>query len=263
MGFWNNIGHGNFGGAISDVGSNPLSYAAPLTGLTDTLTGGNAGSFIDNKFLGGDAARAARQAGQTQQDVATRAGQNVQNQFTQTQSTYQPYIDSGAKNLGILNNGLASGQFDQGKFSFDPSQVQNDPGYQFAMQQEIKGADQGAAARGGVLGGGQQKALTTLAGGIASQYENQDYNHAAQTYLTNQTNLNNQFGRYSQLAGMGQTAVGQLGALGGQNAQTQADLYTGGAAANAAGQVGAANARATAVNGLLGIGGKLGAAALS
>ncbi len=253
MGFWTNLGHGNVGGAFNDLGPGGLG-AIGGPSWSDT------GDFVNNKLLGGDSARAARNAGQLQQDAATKAGQNVQSQFDTTRGTYQPYLDSGTQNLGILNNGLQSGRFDQPAFSYDPSQVQNDPGYQFAMQQGIKGADQGAAARGGVLGGGQQKALATLSSGLASQYEAQDYGQAANTYGVNQNNLNNQFGRYSTLAGLGQTATGQLGALSGQNADTQANLYTGGAAAQAAGQVGSANARAQALNGLLSLGGTLGGA---
>lgn len=215
------------------------------------------GDFVDNKFLGGDAARASRNAGNVQQQAATQAGQNIQKQFDTTSSNFQPYIASGQQNLGILNTGLMNGKFDQGQFSFNPQDVSKDPGYQFALQQGIKGADMGAAARGGVLGGGQQKALANYAGGLASQYEAQDYGQAANTYGINQQNLNNQFGRYSQLAGMGQQATGQLGQFGAQNAQSQADLLTGGAAAQAAGQVGAANARSSALTGLLNTGAQL------
>ncbi len=251
---------------------------ALATGGASLIPG--AADFVDNKFLGGDAARAARGAGQIQQNAATTAGNNVRNQFNQTAGTYQPYLQSGTQNLGILNSGLASGRFDQPQFqgsqpfSFDPAKIAQDPAYQFALSQGVKGADMGAAARGGVLGGGQQKALTGLAGGLASQFEGQYYNQAANTqaqnygqaantYGVNQTNLNNQFGRYSNLAGLGQQATGQLGALSGQNADTQANILTGGAAAQAAGQVGAANARSTALNGLLNLGGKLGGAALA
>src|SRR5690348_8245110 len=63
---------------------------------------------------------------------------------------------------GTLGNG----------FSFDPSQVANDPGYKFALSEGLNAIQGSAAARGTLLGTGTLKDLTGFATGQAYQGEN-------------------------------------------------------------------------------------------
>lgn len=70
-------------------------------------------------------------------------------------------------------------------FSYDPSQVANDPAYKFSLQQGQQAIANQTAASGGGLGGNTLEALTKFAQGNASTYENQDYTQALGTYTTN------------------------------------------------------------------------------
>lgn len=94
---------------------------------------------------------------------------------------------------------------------------QNDPGYQFRLQQGMEALQNSAAAKGGLLSGGTAKAINDYAQNSASNEYGNVYNRAAQTYLTNQGNFNtnnsNLYNRLSGLAGQGLQAGGTLGGL--------------------------------------------------
>lgn len=136
---------------------------------------------------------------------------------------------------------------------------QNDPGYQFRLQQGQQALENSAAARGGLLSGGTAKALQQYGQDYASNEYGNVYNRALGEYQQNynifQNNQNTQFNRLASLAGYGQTSAAQLGGLGQQAAgNTSNTLLTSGqqvgnslqnaAAARASGYVGAANAYA-------------------
>lgn len=146
---------------------------------------------------------------------------------------------------------------------------QNDPGFQFRLQQGQQALENSAAARGGLLSGGTAKALDRYAQDYASnEYQNvynrslTDYQQAYNIFNQNQANI---FNRYADLAGIGQTSAQQLSNAGlttGSNvgntlltsgAQIGQDLNNA-AAARASGYVGAANAYGSALGSLGGLG---------
>jgi hypothetical protein len=98
-----------------------------------------------------------------------------------------------------------------------------------------KALDRSAAARGGLISGGALKAAQRYGQDMGSQ----EYMNAFNRY---QTERNAQLNPLQSLAGVGQTTSQQLGQFGAANAANVGNYLTGGAAANAAGQVGAANA---------------------
>jgi hypothetical protein len=95
---------------------------------------------------------------------------------------------------------------------------QNDPGYQFRLQQGLQALENSAAAQGGLLSGNTGQALEGYAQNYASGEYNNVYNRALQQYQQNynifQQNQNNQFNRLAALSGIGQTAAGQLNSAG-------------------------------------------------
>jgi len=156
---------------------------------------------------------------------------------------------------------------------------QNDPGYQFRLDQGNKQLQRMAAARGTVLTGGTVKDLTQFGQDYASnefdkvyardygEYQNnyahaigeyeQAYNKALQEYDQKynifQGNQSSIFNRLSSLAGLGQVSANQLSSQGlnaagnyGSMLMNGANAYgnylTQGANANAAGRIGGANA---------------------
>ena len=81
-------------------------------------------------------------------------------------------------------------------------------------------------------------------------------NTGLNSFLTNfnayNTGQGNTFNRLASLAGMGQTATGQLGQLGQANASTIGNLLTGQGNAAAAGTLGSASAINSGLNSIVG-----------
>jgi hypothetical protein len=141
---------------------------------------------------------------------------------------------------------------------------QNDPGYKARLKLGTDAIERSAAARGGVLTGGTGKALDQFGQDYGSNEYQNVYNRALQGYGTNygvwNNDNNNIYGRLTGLAGMGQNASTALGSFGqsssnnvtgnllGTGAQIGQD-YGAGAAANASGIVGGANAWSGALGG--------------
>ena len=177
--------------------------------------------------------------------------------------------------LNLLQN--PSSNLNQ-QFSFDPTQIANNPDYQFQLQQGLQAVQRQQAATGQSTGGGTLKALTQYSQGLASNEIGQAYNQAANTFNINRQGALSQLQGYGSLAGMGQQATGQdLSALQNygnlsSNNTLNAGLYTGntGIAAantnaslgvNAAQYAGNANLQAAQISGqAIGAGASAGAA---
>lgn len=151
---------------------------------------------------------------------------------------------------------------------------QNDPGYQFRLNQGMQALQNSAAARGGLLSGNTGQALEDFAQNDASNEYGNVYNRALGQYQQNYNIYNqnqaNQFNRLAALSGVGQTAAGQLnsaGASANQAAQQAAgnvgnismtagqqigQQMNNAGAATASGYVGQANALGGALQGATG-----------
>ena len=151
----------------------------------------------------GNAVNGINQA--TQQGVAGSqqavgsANDLLSNIYGQASGFTDPYRSAGAGAVNSLAGLLGpDGEFMQ-QFKFDPNQ---DPGYQFRLEQGQKALERSAAARGGLQGGGTLKALERYAQGVASD----EYGKSFDRF---QADRKNRFGMLSDLAGFGQRAVGQ------------------------------------------------------
>lgn len=105
---------------------------------------------------------------------------------------------------------------------------QNDPGYQFRLQQGQQALQNSAAAQGGLLSGNTGQALEQYAQNYASNEYSNVYNRALteyqQRYNIFQGNQANTFNRLAALAGVGQTTASQLGQLGQQGSANIANI---------------------------------------
>lgn len=141
---------------------------------------------------------------------------------------------------------------------------QNDPGYQFRLDQGKQAIERSAAASGGLLSGGTLKDLTDYEQGQASNEYSNVYNRAfgefQNSYNIFKQNQTDQYNRIANLAGLGQVSTQQLGSEGqasAQNAgnillasgQQQGNALNNAAAARASGYVGGANAYGGAITG--------------
>jgi hypothetical protein len=184
-----------------------------------------AGAVVVSSAIGSSAAKGAAK---TQAAAADRAAELQNEQFQQTRQDQMPWLKAGE---GALNKLI--GAVDYQKFGMD--QFQQDPGYAFRLSEGQKALDRSAAARGGLISGGALRAAQRYGQDMGSQ----EYQNAFNRY---QTERNAMLNPLQSLAGVGQTTATNLGTMGAANAANVGNLITGGAAAQAAGQVGQANA---------------------
>jgi hypothetical protein len=237
------------GGALAPTGAGVLGGLAPYMPLVSAASG---------LVSAGIGAGAAKSAAQTQADAAKQANDMLWNMYQQNRADLAPYRTVGYGALADLTNLTANpltyGAYGmtptldpsqyafQGQPALDPSayafnaaqyqfappsgqQVLNeDPGYQFRVQQGMKALEQTASARGGLVSGGQMKAAQQFGQDLASQ----EYQNAWQRALSKQ-GFNTQLAQYGNEQAYGRAL------------QQNQDLYTRGLTEN---QMGYERARA-------------------
>lgn len=135
-----------------------------------------------------------------------------------------------------------SGDFGSLTRDFSMADFEADPGYQFRMDEGTKAVEGGAAARGGLLSGAAQKALLKYGQNFAS-------NEFGNAYQRDSANKTNKFNRLQAVVGTGTGATTQTANAAGQFGQQQAGNIIGAGNAQAAGQIGQANALVGGING--------------
>lgn len=128
--------------------------------------------------------------------------------------------------------------------SFSLADFEKDPGFQFRLDEGQKLIERSAAARGGLVSGRTGKELTRFGQDFASE----EFGRARNRFREDQTDL---FNRFALLAGVGQTAAGQLADLGSRFSSQFGDLVVGGATSAAAAR---AAGNAALSQGLAGVG---------
>ena len=197
-----------------------LGYATG--GLSGALLGSSLGSSVD-------ASNAATSAAETQSDAARYAADLQYKMWQEQQAQQKPWLEAGQTALNKLV------PLSTNYTPFGQTNWQQDPGYAFRLAEGQKALERSAAARGGLLSGATGKNLLRYGQEMGSQ----EYQNAFNRY---QTERAAQLQPLQSLAGVGQTAANTLGAAGQNYATNAGNLLTSGAAAQAAGQVGAANA---------------------
>ena len=189
------------------------------------MSGWVAGATVVSSLVG---AKASKSAASTQAASADRAAELQREMFEQTRADQEPWRKAGVNALGKFES-MADYTM------FGPEQFSKDPGYGFRLAEGQKALERSAAARGGLISGGALKAATRFGQDMGSQ----EFGNAFNRY---QIERAAKLGPYQTLAGFGQTSVNQLGQAGQNYASNVGNLMTGAGAAQAAGQVGAANA---------------------
>jgi len=208
----------------------------------NALTGAGMGSswMMPAAILGSSlyGANAAQQAGSAQAAAASRAADLQYQQFRDQAALLEPFRQAGVRALPQLESqrNMMPGAF-TGKVD-----LTQDPGYAFRLSEGQKALDRSAAARGGLISGGALKAAQRFGQDLGSQEYQNAYNRALTGYNADVARESTGYNRLAALAGIGQTATSQVGAAGQNMASNVGNLMTSGAAANAAGTVGGANA---------------------
>jgi|SRR5215831_17429814 len=158
-------------------------------------------------------ANAVTGANQTIGQGVTDANAALNDYYAQQMGFLSPYMAAGQKGLDQLQAFMAG----PGAKQFDASMMEaNDPGYAFRIAQGQQALERSAAARGGVLGAAQSKAMDRY----TQDYASNEYQNAWQRYMAQQQQ---QFGMLNTLAGYGagatQQAVNAAANQGGRVAQ--------------------------------------------
>lgn len=177
-------------------------------------------------------ANAARDAARMQAEAADKALGLQREQFDQQRQDLEPWRNTGVNALARLDMmSRDPGQFGMGQFH-------TDPGYAFRLSEGMKALENSASARGGLLGSNHMKQIQEYGQGMASQ----EYQNAFNRYHAERNSRLNQL---QSLAGVGQTALNQMGQAGQNFANNAGNLQVGGANALAQGHLGAASARSS------------------
>ena len=182
-------------------------------GTGTAILAGTLGSAI----IGSAASRRATRAQVRGADAATQAQLEM---YYQSREDLAPWREAGEWALNWLRDRMTQG----------PGEYTESPGYQFRLGEGVKALERGAAARGGLLGGAQQKALTRF----GQDYATQDYDNFLRRYYQSLT-------PYQSMAGIGQTSAGQTAQLGYGTGQGIAQNYLRAAQAQAGGAINVGN----------------------
>jgi hypothetical protein len=195
-------------------------------------------------------AAAASEAADVQKQVADQQVALQREMFEKTREDQAPYRTAGYNALAEMQRTAGNVP---GAFKFGAGDYQADPGYAFRLAEGQKALDRQAAARGGLISGGALRAAQRYGQEMGSQEFGNAYNRALTGYNTDVARENQLYNRQAALSGIGQTATNLVGQAG-QNYATGAggalgtygtnvgNLMTSAGAAQAAGQVGVANA---------------------
>lgn len=228
--------------------------------------GGAAIGGVSSLVGSGKQADATKYAANQQSQAAANSLAFNQQVYGTTLANEKPFVAAGDTAVNALQAGIQNGSLTQPwttPFSFSGVNLQNDPAYNFDLQQGQQAIQRSAAAQGGLVSGGALKDLNDYSQGFASNQFEQSYQNALaqyqQAYNIFQNNQSNQFNRLSGVAGLGQNAVTGTATSGNAAAGTGAlvnsstanalsNLYTGQGNAAAAATMAAGNALSGGLN---------------
>jgi hypothetical protein len=172
--------------------------------------------------------KSAEKGAEAQAGATREAAQLSDAQYQQTRQDQMPWLQAGERALGKLEGAVDYTPFGTAQFNADP-------GYAFRLKEGQKALEASAAARGGLISGNALKGLV----GYGQEMGSQEYMNAFNRY---QQERAAKLQPLQSLAGVGQTTAANLGAAGAANAGAVGNYLTSGAAAQAAGYMGQANA---------------------
>lgn len=190
-----------------------------------------AAAIVGGAVIGGVVAgNASKSAAQTQADAANNATNTQLSMFNTQQANAQPWMTSGSSALSTLNADMPDLTRKMTMADF-----QQDPGYQFDLQQGQNAMQRSAAAKGMLNSMGTQQNLNNYSMGMASN----EYGNAYNRFVGSQTQ------RYNMLSGLSQQGLQATGLTNAAAANAGNNISNNQIAAgnaSAAGQIGTANA---------------------
>lgn len=211
---------------------------------TAALIGG--GLSLGGALIG---AHASESAANTQANAATAASNAQLGEFNTINQQQAPWRQAGGTAVGQMANLTSLPSSDPASMThqFSTADLNSNlaPNYDFMLGQGIGATKNALNSTGGLVSGNALQGINTFAQNYAQNAYQQAYNN----YNNNQTNIYN---RLSNLAGLGQTANQSTANAGIAAVGASNNYLTSGAAAQAAGTVGTANAINGGLNNALG-----------
>ena len=233
--------------------------------MSGVISASVAGAGLVSGYLG---AEASRDAANISSDAQMYAADLQQQQYEQTRQDLAPYREAGVRNLNLLDT-YGRSRVSPGEYipqsnlpEFDPSQIDlnQDPSYRFRVDEAMRQIDRVSAGQGNLLSGNRLEEVIGRSQDIASQEYGNVYQRALQRYTADVGREGEQRRRgvedfslaYGQeqdylnylrnLAGTGQAATSQTAQIGANAAANIGQNIVGAGNAQAAGQIGVANA---------------------
>jgi len=208
----------------------------PITGTIAAVT------TVGSSLIG---SKASRDAASQQQQAAAQASDVQRDIFERQVELQAPFREAGLAGqnrlLELLGIGGAPGASGYGKYAtaeFGADKFKADPGYAFRMSEGMKALERSAAARGGLMSGATLKGIQRYGQDLAST----EFQNAFNRYQAERAGTLNP---YQALAGTAQTSANVLTGAAGNLGQQLGSNIIGAGNAQAAGQIGQANAIAS------------------
>ena len=207
--------------------------------MPDPVTGTIAAVTVGSAYMG---SQASKSAANTQAQAAGQASDAQRAMFERQVELQEPFRQAGLKGqnrllelLGLGEDKTAPGFGKYATAEFGMDKFQADPGYAFRMSEGMKALERSAAARGGLLSGATLKGTQRFGQDLASQ----EYQNAFNRYQAERAGTLNP---YQALAGTAQTSANTLTNAAGNLGTQLGSNIIGAGNAQAAGQIGQANA---------------------
>lgn len=210
---------------------------------------------------------ASSNAADAQKHAADTASATQRDMFNSVRSDLAPFTTYGQGAAGLLSGRLADSDllqpFGETAPTFAPptdeASLAATPGYQFTLNQGLKGVRNTASARGLGLSGAQLKAAAGYTTGLADSTYGQQFGRALDTYNANlqgyntrfnafQTQQQNTYNKLLGVAQLGENAAAQTGSMGTQTAGQIGNNLIGAGNASAAASMATGNAISGGVN---------------
>lgn len=222
-------------GIFKSIGRGIKSFGGQVTGKTAARQARRAGQQQAGAIMGGYQAQQRQVAPALREiDIASGAAGGY----------FSPYMTAGQRAMGALQEAIP-GLTEDIYTAPTAEEVAASPAVQFRMQQAQRAAEMGAAARGGLMGGGHQRSLARYMQGLASQeYESEDQRRFREAQFRQQQQQS-RIAALQGLTGLGMQGAGQAAGIRERRGMAKSGIRTGSGAAAAAALQAAGQARAS------------------
>lgn len=198
----------------------------PMTMMALASAGSAGTSFLSSRSAAKAQQSASKRAIRSN-EILTREERARQDRLLAEQrEDFRPWREIGEQALTLINDGIQTGTYQAPVFDADDIDLEQDPGYQFRMEQGQKAMDNAAAARGQVLSGAQLREAIRYGQGVASQEYGNAYARYADQIDREGSRRLQRYNMLRDLSGQGLSAAARSADATARNASTSNALTT-------------------------------------